>query len=145
MESQSAGIYWAPTMCLSVRNAAGKKQWLLPAEACLGNPIRVVRAVRRGKSPQEGIDPPDRHRALHEGSKAQAGRSRLFAGAAGGQHPDQSQGRVCVPTGVLGVECGAGRAPLSTPWAPGLWPPPHGPMSLAAVFIPSSGPFGPPW
>ena len=47
-----------------------------------------------------------------------------------------------VPTGVLGVECGAGRAPPSTPWAPGLWPPPHGPMPLAAVFIPSSGPLG---
>lgn len=79
MESQSAGIYWAPTVCFSVWNAAGKKQWFLPAEACLGNPIRIMRAARREasvplrggagppsqrrrESPQEGVD------LLQEGS-----------------------------------------------------------------------------
>ena len=50
MESQSAGVYWAPAVCFSVQNAAGKKQWFLLAEACLGNPIRVMRAMRREAS-----------------------------------------------------------------------------------------------
>lgn len=31
MKSRSAGIYWAPTVCLSMRNTTGKKRWFLQA------------------------------------------------------------------------------------------------------------------
>ena len=147
---------FTPTVCFSVWNAAGKKQWFLPAEACLGDPIRIMRAVRReasvpgrggagppsqrrGESPQEGVD------LLQEDSTSTGREEQGVWGQQRGQRPDQSRGRERVPTGILGVECGAGGAPPCAPWAPGLWPPPHLPMSLAGVFIPSSGPFGPPW
>lgn len=104
MESQSAGVYWAPTMCFSVQSAAGKKQWFLLAEACLGNPIHVMRAMRReasvplrggagppsqrrGESPQEGVDPPDGCRALQGGSTSTGREEQGVWGAAAGRAP----------------------------------------------------------
>lgn len=158
-ESQSAGVYWAPTMCFSAE-CSREEAVVSPGRGMLGKPyLRNESYEERGqRALRGGAGPPDRGEESHprkvsirsDGCRARVGQHKHRQeeqgvwGSSGESTPTRAEA-VSAAHQRPKLSAEAGGAPPSGPWTPWPWPAPHLPMPVAAVFIPSSGPFGPPW